>query len=354
MQAIAEALLERGVDPEELRFVGSRRGQEATLLGTGPVGLTLLPGRGLRRSLSPGAMAANFGAVWGLTRAIIVALAKVGRWRPSVVVSVGGYASFATSLAAFAWRRPLVLVQLDATPSAANRLFTRYATTRCTAFPTRAPRAVFTGAPLRKALVDLERSPETRARACASLTPPLDPSRTIVVVMTGSLGASSVNRATSELAARWSTRSDLVIVHVSGRRDFDDVRARVVPLQGLDYRVVAFGDMVQLWQLCDVAVCRAGATTLAELTALGIASILVPLPGAPGDHQTKNARILVDHGAARLLSDANCNASTLAGELEDVMQPETRQHLQEAAKALGRAGATANIADIVLDARSAS
>ena len=354
MQAISDALQARGVAPTDLRFVGSRRGQEAALLGTGPVALTLLPGRGLRRSMAPGALVANFGAVLGLVSAVLLTLAKVRRWRPSVVVSVGGYASFAASLAAYVWRRPLVLVELDAAPGAAHRVFTAYAAKRCTAFATAEPRTVFTGAPLREALVGLDRSSEARHAACTAMTPPLDPSRVIVVVMTGSLGATRVNRATSELAAQWSDRRDVAIMHVSGRRDFVSVKSNVPELRGLDYRVVEFGDMVQLWQLCDVAVCRSGALTVAELCALGIPSVLVPLPGAPGDHQTKNAQVLVEHGAALVVADANCDASTLAALVDEVTPLATRQRMSSAAKSLGRTDAASRIAQVVLDERGGS
>ena len=351
MQAISEALRAHGLATSDLRFVGSRRGQEASLLGPSAISLTLLPGRGLRRSFKPDALLANVGAVLGLFTAVIVAIVKVGRWRPSVVVSVGGYASFAVSFAAYVWRRPLVLVELDATPGAAHRLFTRYALKRCTAFSSNAPRTVFTGAPLRESLVGLDRSPESRRDACATMIPPLNPARSILVVMTGSLGANRVNRAVSELAEMWRERRDVAIVHVSGRRDYETVTKRAPALQGLDYRVVEFGDMVHLWRLCDVAICRSGATTVAELTALGIPSVLVPLPGAPGDHQTKNARVLVEHDAALLVSDADCDSSTLAARLEEVMEPTTRARMSVAARSLGHLDAAASIAQVILDVR---
>ncbi|HEY1222159.1 MAG TPA: UDP-N-acetylglucosamine--N-acetylmuramyl-(pentapeptide) pyrophosphoryl-undecaprenol N-acetylglucosamine transferase [Acidimicrobiales bacterium] len=354
MLAISEALETSGVATADLRFVGSRRGQEATLLGPGSVDLTLLSGRGLRRSFAPSALLANVGAIIGLVGAIVVALVKVGRWRPSVVVSVGGYASLAVSFAAYVWRRPLVLVELDATPGAAHRLFTRYAVRRCTAFATNAPRTIFTGAPLRASLAVLERSSESRRDACAVMTPPLDPSRAVVVVMTGSLGATRVNRAVSELAAKWFDRRDRAIVHVSGRRDFETVASRVPALEGLDYRVVDFADMALLWRLCDVAVCRSGATTVAELTALGIPSVLVPLPGAPGDHQTKNAKALVDHGAAVIIADPNCDAATLAAAIEEVLEPQTRRRMAEAAKSLGHRDAATRIAQVILDVRGSA
>ena len=99
---------------------------------------------------------------------------------------------------------PLVLVELDAVPGAAHRFFLRYAAYRCTAFSSSEPRTVFTGAPLREVIVAVDRSNESRRDACSAMQPPIDPSRTIVVVMTGSLGATRVNRAVSELARKWA------------------------------------------------------------------------------------------------------------------------------------------------------
>jgi len=296
-------------------------------------------------------LVANVGAVIGLAAAVLVALVKVGRWRPSVVVSVGGYASFPASLAAWAWRRPLVLIELDAAPGAAHRLFVRYAVKRCMAFWSDAPRTVVTGAPLRESVAGLDRSPESRREACAAMDPPIDPSRDIVIVMTGSLGSTRVNAAISEVVTMWHDRSDRAIVHVSGRRDYPDVTSRTPDLHGLDYRVVEFGDMTLLWRLCDGAVCRSGATTVAELTGLGIPSVLVPLPGAPGDHQTKNAQSLVDRGAAVVLEDAHCEASVLAPLVEYVLDPDNRRRMGEAARSLGHLDAATSIARVILDVR---
>jgi UDP-N-acetylglucosamine--N-acetylmuramyl-(pentapeptide) pyrophosphoryl-undecaprenol N-acetylglucosamine transferase len=89
-----------------------------------------------------------------------------------------------------------------------------------------------------------------------------------------------VNAAVRELAELWSSRRDRTLIHVTGRRDYLEYLALKPETEWLDYRVLAFGDMVELWSLADVAVCRAGAITVAELTALSIPSILVPLPAA--------------------------------------------------------------------------
>jgi UDP-N-acetylglucosamine:LPS N-acetylglucosamine transferase len=347
MEAVADQLRADGVPASDLRFVGSRRGQESTLLAASTVALTLLPGRGLRRSFSAEALAQNLGAVVSLLGALAIATVKVRQWRPSVVVSLGGYASFATTLAAVLWRRPLVLVELDAEPGAAQRLFTRFARARCCAFPTSDPKAVVTGTPLRASIVSVDRSPDAQRSARAAAAPPIDDARRVVVVMTGSLGSTTVNRAVSELASRWSTRRDRAILHVAGRRDVDVVRAAAPITDGLDYRILEFADMAQLWTLGDVAICRAGASTVAELTTLSIPSVLVPLPHAPGDHQMKNALAVVEAGGARLVVDAECTGAKLDEVLDSIMEPETLASMGRAAGQLGRRDAAASIAGVV-------
>jgi len=247
------------------------------------------------------------------------------------------------------WRRPLVLVELDATPGAAHRLLGRFAARRCTALPSSEARSVVTGAPLRAAILELDRSAQSRSALRARQHPAIEPSRRVLVVMTGSLGAQRVNRAVSELAARWADREDLTLVHVTGQRDFHDVSAARPTTTGLDYRIEAFGDMATWWTLCDVALCRAGAMTIAELCALGIPSILVPLPGAPGDHQSANARAVVAAGGALLLRDDQCRASTLDALFHEILATDTLVAMSVAALSLGRRDAAGAIAREVCD-----
>jgi UDP-N-acetylglucosamine--N-acetylmuramyl-(pentapeptide) pyrophosphoryl-undecaprenol N-acetylglucosamine transferase len=348
MQAVADALRERGVAAKDLRFVGSRRGQESTLLASSDIALTLLPGRGVRRSFAPEALVENVGAVTALLGAVTLATLHVRRWRPSVVVSLGGYASFATSFAAVLWRRPLVLIELDAEPGAAQRLLARFARARCTAFPSSDPRAVVTGTPLRADVVAVQRTPAAQLSARARAVPPIEESRRVVVVMSGSLGSTTVNRAVLDLARRWSNRNDRTLIHVSGRRDFEMVKREAPSTNGLDYRIVEFADMSQLWALCDVAICRAGASTLAELTTLSIPSIIVPLPRM-GDHQTKNALVVVQAGGAKLVLDHECTGAKLEATLETVMESDTLASMAHHAGTLGRKDAAASIARVVGD-----
>ncbi len=348
MQAVAEVLMKRGVAAQGLRYVGSRRGQEAEILKSSDIALTLLPGRGIRRSFTPSAIVQNVGSVFALLLAVARAIALVGLWRPRAVVSVGGYASFAMSLAAVVWRRPLILIDLDATPPATHRLLARFATRRCVALGAGDASAVVTGAPVRADLVALDRSPKERASSKASLPQPIDPARRVIVVMTGSLGARRVNEAVVELVSLWATRSDLALIHVTGRRDESWVREMAPTTSELDYRVIDFADMLTWWAVADLAVCRAGATTVAELTILGIPSVLVPLPGAPGDHQGANARALSDAGAAIVMLDQDVSATKLASALEELTSDDLLDQMSNAARRLGRADATDRIVEIIL------
>lgn len=354
MQAVAEQLIAHGVEPSQLRFVGSRRGQEVTLLASSRIALTLLPGRGLRRSIAPDAVLQNIGAVFGLLAAMGIAFVRVRAWRPSVVVSVGGYASFATSLAAVLWRRPLVLVEFDATPGVAQRVLARFAVKQCCAFPNVATNAVVTGAPVRDAVLAVDRSHDARSHARKCANPPIDEGRSVVVVMTGSLGSTRVNRAVLELVSRWSNRRDRTIIHVTGQRDFEMVAEERPPTNGLDYRIAAFGDMTVNWALCDVAICRAGAMTLNELTILAIPSVLVPLPNAPGDHQTQNALLIVEVGGARLVLDAECTGAKLDEVLGSMMEPEILSNMAASAGTLGRRDGASRIAEEILNVRDSS
>ena len=348
MLAIADALVARGVEPGNLRLVGSRRGQEARLLGERAYPLTLLPGRGLRRSWRPGAMVQNLGALVGLASAFVLAIVRLGRWRPSAVVSLGGYAAAATGTAALVWRSPLVLVDLDAVPGAVHRLLAPYARRRLIPFGETAPRVVVTGVPVRDAISTLDRGAAARQLARAALEPPIDSHRVVIVVMTGSLGSARVNRAVVELAHQWADRRDVTLVHVTGRRDAAWVRAGAPPASALDYRAIEFADMVQWWAVADVAVCRAGATTVAELGVLGIPAVLVPLPGAPGDHQARNAERVARAGGAVVLADADCDGERLARALSPLLDEPTRDAMGAAMAALGRPRATDDIAHEIL------
>jgi UDP-N-acetylglucosamine--N-acetylmuramyl-(pentapeptide) pyrophosphoryl-undecaprenol N-acetylglucosamine transferase len=358
--AIAEALVEAGHDRDSIEFVGSRRGQDRITLDGRGFPFTLLPGRGIVRSLRPRDLVANIGAVAGLAVAAVRGLGVVSRAQPRVVVSVGGYASLAASMAAVVRGVPLVLVNVDAVAGAANRLLGRFARASAVGWEgSRLPRAVVTGTPVRPEIAAVDRGAEARPAARRRLGLPTD--RFTVAVFGGSLGAHRINQAVFGLSDRWQDRPDRSIYHIVGRREWEErpgagpgvVEGSGGPADpdptGLALVRVPYRDgMEDVYAAADLVVCRAGAMTVAELTVAGVPSILVPLPGAPGDHQTANARVLERAGAALLLADDRCDAAALDVALDGLLsQPGLLQSMGAAARALGRPDAAAAGARVV-------
>ena len=177
----------------------------------------------------------------------------------------------------------------------------------------------------------MDRSPSgARREAKARLTPPIDRDRSVVVVMTGSLGSTRVNAAVRELADRWSARRDRTILHVTGRRDYVEYLAPEAPrARGSTIASWPSPTWSELWRVCDVAICRAGAITVAELTALAVPSILVPLPGAPDDHQTKNAQAVVRGRRRGAVPTRDCTGAALATTLDEVVTQSTLDAMAE-------------------------
>jgi UDP-N-acetylglucosamine--N-acetylmuramyl-(pentapeptide) pyrophosphoryl-undecaprenol N-acetylglucosamine transferase len=351
--AVAGALVARGHPPGALHFVGSARGQEARLVPEAGFSVTLLPGRGIARRLSRRAVVDNIGAVAGLGRAVVRATAVVARRRPAVVLSVGGYASVPAAAAAVLFRRPLVLHEQNAVPGSANRLFGRFACASAVSFEgTALPRAVVTGNPVRPEIRALDRSPAGVAAARAALGLPAGPV-VVVAVVGGSLGSRQINQAVFELVRAWSDRADVAVRHAVGARDWAAVQATLPrpPADGLTYHPVEYEHrMALLLAAADVVVCRSGGS-VAELAAAGLPSVLVPLPGAPGDHQTANAAALADAGAAVVVPDAELTGGRLAAELGPLVggpgATARRAAMAAAAAALGRPDAADRVADLL-------
>jgi undecaprenyldiphospho-muramoylpentapeptide beta-N-acetylglucosaminyltransferase len=347
--AVGRALVALGHPPESIRFLGARRGIEGRLVPAAGFEVTLLPGRGLLRHLSPANVLANLRAAAGLARAAVEGVALVARRRPAVIVSVGGYASAPGVLAAVLLRVPLVVMEQNAAPGAANRLAARVARASATSFPgTRLPRAQLTGNPVRQEVLAVDRSPGGRMAARETLGLPAE--ATVVVAFGGSLGARSINRSVLGLAQAWQDRKELAIYHVVGSRDWEMMtEARpVLPDDGLWYRQVRYEDRMELvYAAADVAVCRAGASTVAELAVVALPAVLIPLPGAPNDHQTANARALVDAGAARLVPDREATTERLAEELGALMDGSTRAAMAAAALSVAHPAAATDVARLV-------
>ena len=334
--ALAAALVARGHPASSITWVGSERGLEATIVPAHGYPLHLLPGRGVQRRVT----LANVGALWGLFVAATRAMRIVRRLRPHVVVSLGGYASVACSLAAWAQRVPIVVMEQNKRPGLANRLSARVAKAAAVSFEgTPLPRAVVTGNPLRAEVMAAHRD---RAPAHDGAS---------VLVTGGSLGATRINDATLELVSLWAGRSDVALRHVVGPRNFDAVQARVphLPPDGLRYGIVAYeDDMPAAMAAADVVVCRASSGLVSEVAVIGVPSVLVPWSGAAEDHQTANATVLVDIGAAAVISDAELSGARLGATLDVLLaDPARLAAMAHACKQVARPDATQRVADLV-------
>jgi UDP-N-acetylglucosamine--N-acetylmuramyl-(pentapeptide) pyrophosphoryl-undecaprenol N-acetylglucosamine transferase len=339
--ALADELVARGHPRDSIRFVGSARGLEVTAVPAAGYHIDVLPGRGFDRARSLRAVVRNLRTAWDTVVAFARAVSIVRRARPAVVVGVGGYASLPTVVAACLHRIPTVIHEADAHPGLANRIATRLGARPAVSWPgTPLPRAVVTGNPIRPNVARVHRSP---------VSPPL------VAVVGGSLGARRINRATLALADLWRDRDDVVVHHVTGARDYEECKTESAALGFpgplLDYRLVRYEDhMDALYSDATVMVCRSGGMT-AELAAVGMPSVLVPLPGAPGDHQTRNAEVFRDAGAAVVVADDQLDGPRLRAELEPLLaEPPRLDAMSRAARALARPDATARFADLVEEA----
>jgi undecaprenyldiphospho-muramoylpentapeptide beta-N-acetylglucosaminyltransferase len=338
--AVADALVARGHPRSSIRFVGARRGLEATAVPAAGYEVELLGGRGLQRSLHPRALVANVGAAFGLLGAFFRAFHLVGRDRPRVVLGVGGYASFPCLLAARVRRVPVVVHEQNAAPGLANRWAVRLGARAAVSLPgTPLPDAIITGNPVRSALTEVQREPDA--------DPPL------VTVVGGSLGAGRLNEATLDLRDRWRARRDVAIRHVTGPRGYDRCMERLTASRrhsdALAYDLVRYeDDMPALYGRSAVLVGRAGAVTCAELAVTGTPAVLVPLPSAPDDHQTRNAEALVAAGAAILVTDGELDGARLDRELSALLgAPGRLAAMSDAARSVGRPDAAARVADLV-------
>lgn len=339
--AIAAELESRGWSRDELHLVGSRRGVEVDVVPRAGYRLHVLHGRGIQRRPTVD----NVGAAVGLVRGVGQAVGLLRRLRPAVVVATGGYASVGCALGAATLRIPIVVAEQNAVPGLANRLTSRVAAASAVSFADTGLRnEVVTGNPVRAEVLAVARRDRSAVRSELGV----DPSTSLLLVFGGSLGARRINHAVLDAVeqgrtAGWSVR------HVIGRRDWDSLAERIGRVSGAGYEAVEYEDRLPAWmRAADLVLCRSGASTVAELGVLGVPAVLVPLPGAPGDHQTANARALVDAGAAVLARDDELTAERI-GELvgESLADDAALVSMGEAARTIGRPDAADRVADLV-------
>jgi UDP-N-acetylglucosamine--N-acetylmuramyl-(pentapeptide) pyrophosphoryl-undecaprenol N-acetylglucosamine transferase len=342
--AVVEELRRR--QPElEVLFVGTERGIEARVVPEMGERLALIEVRPLKgRSLVR--LAQN---VLKLPGAASQALGILRRFRPDLVIGVGGYASGPVLAAAAATGVPTAVLEQNARVGLTNRLLSTvvgraYVTFPETAATFRAARVRTSGNPVRRAFVDA-------ARRAATDPDGFEARARRLLVMGGSQGAQALNRVVPHaLAEAGIADRGIAIVHQTGATMRDEV-ARQYRELGLDAEVVAFiDDMASAYSAAALVIARAGATTVAELCAVGRPAILVPYPYAADDHQGKNAEALERAGAARCIREADLDAVRLGEEVARLLSDEpARRAMAAAARGLGRPDAAAAIVDDLIE-----
>lgn len=328
----------------ELCYIGQAGSIEEALAQRAGIPLQAIA-TGQIRGRAPWTVARN---LIRMARGAAQAAAVLREFQPDVVFVTGGYVAAPVAWAAWRQRKPLLIYLPDLTPGLAIRLTSRLATKVAVTFPEVARyfpgKAVVTGYPVRPELLQsdgLRRSDRGAARAALGLTDELP----VLLVFGGSRGARSINRAL--IAALPQLLSRCQVVHITGQLDWPEIAEH--PIRSMQYAAryhpypYLHDEMVQALKAADLAVARAGASTLGEFPAVGLPAILVPYPHA-GQHQAANAAYLADRGAALVLADSDLStrlASTVLGLLD---APDKLAAMSRAAASLARPEAAQKIA----------
>lgn len=335
--AVADELRSRGV---EVSWMGTKAGLESRIVPEAGIPIHYIKVSGLRGKGLVGWLLAPV----KLVIAIIHALAIVIKIKPVSVLGMGGFASGPGGVAAWLLRRPLVLHEQNAVIGMTNKLLSHIATRLMEAFPGafKDNMAEHVGNPIRKAISDL---PEPAVRYQQRE----DAIR--ILVIGGSLGAQALNETVPQAIAALPESINVEVWHQSGANKLD-ITCDSYQQSSVTANVVSFvDDMAKAYAWADLVICRAGALTVSELSAAGVAAIFIPFPYAVDDHQTLNAQYLVDAGAARLMQQKSLTAESLSDCLQELID-KGRSHLlkmAEAARTCAKPDATIDVANACLE-----
>ena len=335
--ALAIARKLRDEHAAEVRFVGTARGQETRLVPEAGFDLELIH-VGQLKGVS---LMTRLRTLANLPLGVQRCIGLLRDFKPDVVIGVGGYASGPAMMAAVLLRVPTLAFEPNAVPGLANRLIGKWVSAAAVNFPPSCNyfrNAIVTGIPVRAEFFSLEPKPEGA---------PLH-----LLVFGGSQGAHVLNEAMPKIiCALLSAFPELTVLHQAGASQAEQTRQAYIE-SGADagrWRVASFlDDMPQRFAEADLILCRSGASTVAELAAAGKPSLLVPFPHAADDHQRKNADVLVQAGAARLLVQAELTPETLLRELTALLADRARlRQTGECARRLAHPDAVRTIAEMV-------
>jgi UDP-N-acetylglucosamine--N-acetylmuramyl-(pentapeptide) pyrophosphoryl-undecaprenol N-acetylglucosamine transferase len=337
--AVAKETLRR--EPQsQIRFVGTARGLETKLVPQAGFELSLIESAGLK-SVGVIARARGVALLPGSLRA---ARRLIRDFRPDVVIGAGGYVSGPVVLTAALMRVPTLVMESNALPGFTNRRLARFIDKAAVSFEASIPffrgNAVVTGNPVRREFFEIPGRQRERERFS-------------VLIFGGSQGAHAINEAmVAALPQLESLRSKLLITHQTGESDYETVQSAYAGC-GWSGRVTVkryIDDMVASFAAADLVICRAGATTTAELIAAGKASIMIPFPLAADDHQRKNAEALAAKGAAKMILQSDLTGTRLATEITHLVDESNEvTKMEHAARQLAKGNAAGAVVDLMED-----
>lgn len=277
-----------------------------------------------------------------LLRALGQSAAAIFRHRPDVVLGMGGYITMPGGLMAALLRRPLIIHEQNSIAGLSNKVLAKLATRVLSGFPDVLKRTRWCGNPVR---ADIAALPEPQLRFAGRS------GKLNVLVVGGSLGAQALNEALPQALAMMNESERPHVLHQTGKKHFETVQ-KLYAQAGVSADIRPFlDDMANQYAMADVVICRAGALTIAELAAVGVASVLVPFPFAVDDHQTHNARFLSERGAALLLPQTELSAEKLAQMLHE-MSREKLLAMAQAARSLAKPDATQAVVKVCMELAS--
>lgn len=330
--AVAKEILRRD-EKSEVLFVGTARGLETKIVPDNGFQLTLINSAGLKNVGFVGKLK----GMMILPKSFLEARTIIKEFKPDVVVGAGGYVSGPVLLMASLMRVPTLVMDSNALPGFTNRRLAPFVTKAALTFDEALPyfgkKGIVTGNPVRKEFFEI--APKERTE------------KFHILIFGGSQGARAINNAMTDALDKLP-KERIEVTHQTGEADFEKIKELYARADWETADVRPYiSDMMTEFSKADLVICRAGATTCAELSAAGKAGLMIPLPTAADDHQRKNAEALEKNGAARMLLQRDLNGESLANEILSLINsPEKISAMEESAKKLSRkdaAEATVNL-----------
>lgn len=334
--AVARALLEQGIP---VVWMGTRKGLEARVIPEAGIPMAWLEVSGVRGKGWQTTLLAPF----NILRALWQAWQIMREHQPAAVLGMGGFVAGPGGLMAALLGKPVIIHEQNAIAGLTNKLLAKVSRQVLEGFPRTfpaSPKVLATGNPVR---ADIAALPAPVQRLAGREGQPVH-----LLVVGGSLGAQALNQLVPQALALLPEGARPQVRHQAGTKNLEDARL-AYQAAGVATEVLPFiEDMASAYAWADLVICRAGALTIAELAAAGVAAILVPFPHAVDDHQTANAKYLADNGAAILMQQRDLTPASLADTLRALCNDRSRlQHMAQAARDLAKPGATAQVAAIV-------